>query len=447
MRDLINKLIASGSMQEVRREVDPRFELAAVTQALQKRSDRPILFNRVKGSALPVVTNIYGSRPRISELIGAGGSQLCRRFHELVNGRGPNQEAHIRVVEPDDLFEGKLSDLPLPTNFEKDAGRYLTAAIFLARHPDTGVANLSFNRALVIDDDEMRVNLGRTHDLTRYQAIAEARGEPLEVAALIGTAPAVYLAAAAILPYEADELAVAARLAGHPIDVRPCRHLGLHVPFSTDIVVEGRILPNVRRPEGPYGEWMNYYVSRPDCHVFKVDGVSWRSQAHFHSILGGSPEEMETLELALATKIYGHLAGVMPGIVDVSFFGSLAHTVVQIRQQFEGHARQAALMAFGADPRFTKICTVVDEDVDIHDLADVAWASTVRVSPERDVVVIPGVPGYPRDAGHDHWGRLALLATVPFGREKEFERKRIPGADAIRVRDYDIGDMPRGAMP
>ena len=438
MRELIDKLIASGSMQEVGREVDPRFELAAVTQALQKRSDRPILFRKVKGSALPVVTNIYGSRRRVSEFIGARDMRFCRRFHELVKRNAGLRGRHLRLVEPEELVAGKLSELPLPTNFEKDAGRYLTAAIFLAKDPDTGVANLSFNRALVIDDDEMRVNLGGTHDLTRYQAIAEARGEPIEVAVLIGTLPEVYLAAAANLPYEEDELVVAASLAGGSIDMRPCRHIGLDVPSSTEIVIEGRILPNVRRPEGPYGDFMEYYVSRPDCHVFEVEGVSWRKQAYFHSIVGGSPEEMETLELALATKIYRHLTGVMPGIIDVSCIGALAHTVVQIRQQFEGHARQAALMAFGADRRWTKICTVVDEDVDIHDLADVAWASNVRVSPERDIMVIPGVPGYPRDAGHDHWGRLAILATVPFGREKEFERKRIPGAENICLMDYGI---------
>jgi 3-polyprenyl-4-hydroxybenzoate decarboxylase len=95
-------------------------------------------------------------------------------------------------------------------------------------------------------------------------------------------------------------------------------------------------------------------------------------------------------------------------------------------------------MAFGADPRWTKVCTVVDADVDIHDLADVAWASTVRVSPERDVMVIPAVPGLRRDPARKHWGRPAITATVPFGRETEFERKRIPGADSIRLADYGI---------
>jgi len=425
-------------MQFVEREVDPRFELAAVTHALQRRSDRPILFRRVKGSALPVVTNLYGSRRRVAGLIGAEGMQYCRRFLERLKAGASMRGKHLRVVESRDLVSGKLSDLPVPTYFEKDAGPYLTGAIFLAKDPETGTANLSFHRALVISNDEMRVNLGETHDLARYQTMAEARGEPIEVAALIGTSPEVFFAAGAQLPYEEDELFAAACLAGRPLDVRPCRHIGLHVPSSAEIVIEGSILPNVRRPEGPYGEFMGYYASRGDCHVFQVNGVSWREQALFHSILSASSEEVETLELALATKIYRHLTSVMPGIVDVSCIGSVAHTVVQIRQQYEGHARQAALMAFGADPRWTKVCTVVDEDVDIHDLADVAWASTVRVAPERDVMVIPGVPGLRRDPAQKHWGRLAIMATVPFGREKEFERKRIPGAESIRLADYGI---------
>lgn len=440
MRDLVNNLIESGIMQIVRREVDPRFELAAVTQALQRRSNRPILFQNVKGSALPVVTNLYGSRRRVCELIGADGMQFCRRYQDVLKAGEPMRGKHLRAVATEDMVWGKLSDLPVPTNSEKDAGPYLTAAIFLAKDPETGTCNLSFHRAQVISDNEMRVNLGETHDLARYQATAEARGEPLEVAVLIGTSPEVFLAAAASLPIDDDELAAAACLAGCAIDMRPCRHISLDVPSSAEIVIEGRILPNVRRPEGPYGEFMGYYADRADRHVFQVDGVSWRNQALFHSILGASPEEIETLQLALATKIYRHLTNVMPGIIDVSCIGALAHTVVQIRQQYEGHARQAALMAFGADPRWTKVCTVVDEDVDIHDLADIAWASTVRVAPDSDVMVIPGVPSLRRDPGRKHWGRLAVMATVPFGREHEFERKRIPGADAIRLRDYGVSE-------
>ena len=262
----------------------------------------------------------------------------------------------------------------------------------------------------MIDDGEIRISLGATHHLTRYYAIAEARGLPLEVAILIGAEPAVVLAACAQLRLDEDELAVAACLAGRPLQMRPCKHIDLQVPASTEVVIEGRILPKVRRPEGPYGEFMGYYVDRADRHVVAIDAVSWRKDASFHSILGGYAEELELLELALATKIYRRLTDTLPGIVDVSCLGQVAHTVVQIRQQYDGHARQVAMMAFGADQRWSKLCTVVDEDVDIHDLADVAWAQTVRVAPDRDIMVIPGVPGYCR-IGQDDFD-TALAAVV-----------------------------------
>ena len=48
MRDYIEKLIARGEMNIVEREVDPKFELAAVVSRSQQQNDNPILFKNVK---------------------------------------------------------------------------------------------------------------------------------------------------------------------------------------------------------------------------------------------------------------------------------------------------------------------------------------------------------------------------------------------------------------
>lgn len=437
MRDYVSKLMQEGHMLIVERQVDPKFELAAVTGTALKQGDRPILFKSVKGTDFPVVTNVYGSRLRLCEFIGADEGAFCRSWTELIKSRQFPEGAHINVVPVlDDLKTGKLSELPLITYFEFDGGRYFTSAIYCAKDPETGIANLSFNRSMYISDQELRVNLGSAHDMTRYQAKAEANGEPLEAAMLIGTAPEIFLAAAAALPYDADELDIASRIAGHPIAMRPCRHIDLMVPVDTEVVVEGRFLPNVRRPEGPFGEFMGHYYPKGDRWVFEVLGAYWRPGAIFHSILCGYPEEIQPLQLAVATKIYQHLSSVLPGIIDVSCLATVANTVVKINQQYEGHARQVALAAFGADLIWSKVCTVVDEDVDIYDLNDVMWAIVLRASADRDIFTVPGVPGFYRDFGKDHWGRLAIDATMPWGRRAEFERKKIPGMDAIRLEDY-----------
>ena len=51
-------------------------------------------------------------------------------------------------------------------------------------------------------------------------------------------------------------------------------------------------------------------------------------------------------------------------------------------------------------------------------------------------MVLPGVPGFFRDPWKDHWGRLAIDATIPFDRRDEYIRKKVPGADALDLATY-----------
>ena len=437
MRELIAELMSRGEVREVGREVDPTFELAAVTAAAQARAEDAILFRNVKGAALPVITNVYGSRRRMCDLIGAEDGNYCRRWTEVQRRALDAGYPPVRDVEaPGDLRSGRISDLPLITYFERDAGPYFTAGIFLARDPETGVPNLSFHRAMHVSDDELRIRLGDTHDLKRYFDKAEEAGETLEAAMLIGPPPEVFLAAAASLPIEADELRCASLIAGRPVDMRPGRAIDLAVPAATEIVVEGRLVPGVRRPEGPFGEFMGMYVPVGDNVVFEVLDVSSRDGAMFHSLNCGSPEDMWPLELSIAARIYGHISSQLPGIVDVSCHPTLLNTTVKIKKAYEGHPRHVALAAIGAHLDYSKACMVVDEDIDIYDLDHVMWAYLTRGRADKRAFILEDVPGFYRDPHRDHWGRLAIDATMPIGREAEFEVKRIPGADDIDLADY-----------
>jgi len=436
MRQTLERLRAAGDLLEVAREVDPRFELAAVTRAAQRAGERAVLFNRVKGSALPVATNLYGSRRRLLGWIGATDGRFARRFSELCDApalAGGGREPEARSVE---RVEGTLADLPQITYHEHDAGPYLTSAIFLAREPDSGVANLSFHRSQICGPQELRIRLGSSHDLAHYQAKAEASGKPLEAAILVGTAPEIFLAACASIPYDADELALAARIRGTPLSWEHCKSIDLAVPADTEILIEGRILPHERRPEGPFGEFMGYYVPRGDNHVFEVTRVAWRPRAALHSILCQSPEDIFPLEYAIATRIYRSLTKLVPGLLDVACKSSLLATILQVKPQYEDHARHALLAAVGTHLDYNKMVIAVDEDVDPTDYEDVFWAFLTRGRADRRTSILADVPGFYRDPMKDHWGRLLIDATRPWGRETEFERKRIPRQDDIRLDDY-----------
>src|SRR5215831_18613113 len=85
MREYMERLRARGELLEVRRRVEAHHELAAVTQAAQRRFGKPILFHEVSGTTLPVLTNIYGSRERLAEILGIAPADFCRRWNELAS--------------------------------------------------------------------------------------------------------------------------------------------------------------------------------------------------------------------------------------------------------------------------------------------------------------------------------------------------------------------------
>ena len=435
MRAYLDSLLAADRVRVVDREVSGRFELAAVTARSQQESDDALLFRKVAGSAHPVITNLFGSRRRLIDLLPGDAAGFCQRWTALMAApaRAP---APVAAEEPD-LLTLTLSDLPAITYFEKDAGPYITAGVFLARDPESGVPNLSFHRGQVISDREIRIRLGDSHHLTRYQDAAERNGEALEAAILIGPPPEIVLAAAAPLPFAHSELDVAAKIARKPLAMRRCRTVALDVPAETEIVIEGRILPRVRRPEGPFGEFMGYYVPQGDNHVFEVTAVTARRGAAYHALVCGSPEDMRLLELAVATRVYESLlAANVRGLIDVACVPMIMSTVVQIEQHYAGHARQVLLTAMGANHDWSKSVFVVDEDVDIGDFDDVWWAYLTRGRADQRALIVPDVPGFYRDPHKDHWGRIGIDATCPFGRKAEFARKRIPGAAEIDLADY-----------
>ncbi|MDJ0928747.1 MAG: UbiD family decarboxylase [Gammaproteobacteria bacterium] len=436
MRDYLDSLARNGEVVTVDRPVDPYHELAAVTRAMQDRGTQVVRFNSVRDTDLPVVTNVHTNRERFAQLIGATRKTFCRDWQTLVREPGSSQAPTAAVARPADLVSGTLGDLPLITYHARDAAPYFTAAIVLAQDPDTAVPNLSFHRAMFVSDAELRVRIGESHDLAAIYAKAEARNEPLDAAMLIGVAPELFAAACASIPRDASELALAARIAGQPLPVYPGDAVALDIPASTEVVIEGQILPGERRREGPFGEFLGYYVPEGRNPVFDVRSVYWRPQAVFHSLLCGSAEDRVPLQMLNAAATFGYLSKRLPGIVDVSCAPSLLNTTVSIEQQYDGHARDVMMAAFESNQDYHKVCVVVDADDSTDDVTEVFRALVSRGRLDKRVIVIEDMPGFYRDPHKDHYGRLGIDATRPYGREAEFEKKAIPGQNDIDLDDW-----------
>lgn len=441
MHEYIEKLRERGEVNIVDREVDPRFELAAVVSASQLQSERPVIFNNVKNTTLPVISNLYGSHDRLCEMIGAERGNFCQRWQSLLDTDLPTAEEYEEyLAEPENLVEGKLSDLPQINYFEKDAGAYITAGVFLAKDPETGIPNLSFCRTYMQDDKEVVVRLAPPHDLIKYHAKVEAKNEGLEVAILIGPPTEVFLGACASVPTDVDEMAIASRIRGGKIPMRKCSTIDLSVPAETQVVIEGKILPNVRRKEGPFGEFLGYYVGVNENHVFEISRVTWLDNGYFHSLLCGYAEDLRALEVSFASRAYRQLAETLPGILDVCCSPSPMSTIVRIKPQYEGHAKHVILKTFSTHFMYNKICIVVDEDVDIHDFEDVWWAIITRCKLDEKLTVLSDVPGFFRDEHKIYGSRLGIDATKLWGKEENYERKRIPGVNDINLKEYFVQD-------
>jgi len=437
MQHYLDTLRARGELLDIEREIDPKYQLAAVTRALQTQSRASVRFLDVRGSHMPVISNLYSQHHRLRDIIACPpGIPFCAQLCQHIHTARSMQPWHVPASETEEWLSGTLSDLPIATYHERDGAPYITSGIFVANNPATGVPNLSFHRSMFINDQELRIRLGSSHDLARFQRDAEAQDQALEAAILISTAPQLFMAACVSLPPDGNELALAAAMQGAPLPMRRCHTINLMVPAQADIVIEGRILPHVRRPEGPFGEFMGYYVEVGDNHVFEVTHVGWRRGAAFHALICGSDEDLRPLEAATATRIYQAVSSQVPGVLDVSCQPTVMNTVIQIRQQYEGHARHALLAAMGAHLDYNKLVVVVDEDVNPYDMNEVMWAFLTRGRADTRSMVLHDVPGFYRDPHKDHWGRLGLDATKPWGREAEFVRKRILGEDEVVLREW-----------
>lgn len=436
MRRYVDSLLRREMVQHVRRRVSAKFEIAAVIEKVQKLGAPPIIFHDVEGTAFPVISNIYASNDRLCEIIGAEPGDFCQRWHALMtsmDSAAPYMEA---VSLPAPRTAASLGDLPRIQWRAKDDGPYVTAGVFYAKDPETGVGNLSFCRASMRSDGRLICCIDPPHDLARYQALAEARGEALEVAVLIGAAPEIFLAACASVPYEVDELRVAAAIAGKPIPMRPSASLALDIPDETECVIEGRILPGVREREGPFGEYMGYYGPiNENGYVLDVTAVTVRENAMFHGLLCGGAEDLCALDVAFATRTFSAISKRVKGVLDVTCNPMFFCSIVRIDKTYPTQPADVFQAVFDANPNYNFACIVVDRDVDIRDIGAVFKAFLTRGRVDRRVTIIDDVRGW--DDGDDplYAGRLGIDATTTWGREENFDPVSTPWPD-IRLEDY-----------
>jgi 2,5-furandicarboxylate decarboxylase 1 len=456
LRQWLDRLSSTARLAVIRDNVPLKHRLAAIAKKLDGK--QAAFFPKPDGHAIPVISGFMAKRSWIAEAMGIKESELLQTFRraaenplpwsEVAANKAPCQEVVHREIDLHGL-------LPIPTHSEHDNGPYITAGLVIARNPATGIQNVSINRIQVHAKDRMAILLLPRHLHAFYQK-AEANNQPLEVAVVIGADPLTLLASQAITPIDHDELEIAGALHGTPLPVVKCLTNEVRVPANAEIVIEGRLLPKVREPEGPFGEFPKYYSAKENREVIQVDAITHRTNPIFHTIV---PAEMEHLLLGAIPReatLLAHLQRSFPGVLDVHLaVGGVCryHLYVKFKKQREGEPKNVIMGAFGGHYDIKHV-VVVDDDVDVHDPVQVEWAIATRFQADRDLVVVAGAQGSVLDPSTTtHWdgaagdipvhmqgisAKMGLDATKPVSySEHVFTKVRIPGEDDVNL-DVEI---------
>jgi 2,5-furandicarboxylate decarboxylase 1 len=434
LRDWLDYLEARGRLKVLKPGIGLRFELAAIAKRLDGR--RATLFPKPDGHPIPVVSGLTSDRGWMAEAMGVEPADLLVRFQEAALDPLPCDEtttAPAQEVVHRDVDLARL--LPLPTHNEHDSAPYITAGLMITRNPRTGKQNVSIHRCQLSGSNRLGVLLLPRHTHMFFE-MAEQQGAPLEAAIVVGVDPLTLLASQAIAPMDVDELEIAGALHGRPLPVVKCLTSELRVPADAEIVIEGRLLPRVREPEGPFGEFPQYYGERGDRHVMEVDVVTHRKDAIFHTVGGGGLEHLLLGAIPREATLLAHLKRTFPNVLDVHLSpgGTMRyHLYVQIRKRQDGEAKNIMMGAF-AGSFDVKHVTVVDEDVDIHNPTEVEWAVATRFQADRDLLIVPESQGSKLDPSTRNGvgAKMGLDATKPLSAdEMVFKRIRVPGEENV----------------
>lgn len=438
LRALLEWLEKRGRVAHVTREVDPEYELVAVAKKINEKYGKAVYFEHVKGSKFPVLTYALSSREGIAASLNMDQSKMFEQWSHREEKQLPYKIVSTGPVQDVIVDEPNLFDLPLCIHSDGNNGRYITGGVLVARHPELGMMNASFNRCQLVDKDKLRVRMMPPQHLGIFYEAAEKMDKPLEVAIVLGASPAVMYSGASKIPIDRDELEFAGALAEEQLEVVRCKTIDVLVPANAEIVIEGIVMPHIREDEGPFGEFTDSYVPVMKNHVFHVKAITHRKDAFWHDIFAGGAEDLNLLALPIEAEIYNHIRKFAnpEDIIDVHASPFVFGCFIRLKKRNEQQPQNILLSAL-ASYAWTQFVVVVDEDVDVRKPNDVFWAIQTRCCPQTGVMLIPGVSSYTReDVKDENIGKLGIDATAPLSKAHIYRRRTNKMDALINIDDY-----------
>ena len=422
-REFLARLDAEGRLTHVSRSVSPRFEVAAL---LKRNDGRPMLFENVEGSELPIAGNLLSSMDLLCESLGIRKEEWIGRLNSAMKNPGTIREGpgEFRFVAP------QLERIPILTHYPKDQGAYITSGVVFARRG--GWRNVSFHRLSRIGPDRFVGRLVEKRDLHTMYLDAKEHGEDLDVTIGVGNSSGVLVAGATSVERGLDELGIAASLE-NGVEVAPATTNSTRYPVDTELVLEGKILHDETSREGPFVDLTNTYDVVREQPVFVIERIGLRKDAVYHALLPGANEHRLLMGAPRTPTIFRALeaAGVDVTNVFLTEGGSgWLDAVVAIRKKDDRDAATAIEAAIRGH-RSLKRITIVDSDVDVTNPTEVTYAVTMYWEAGKEFVM-KGVKGSSLDpmATPDGTGsKLGIDATRPL---------RVPPEKELKMRKAEL---------
>lgn len=412
LREFIGALAALGELQEIDVETDPELEIGAIIRRVYDLKAPAPLFNNIKGvekgfrilggsAGLSAKKDFKFSRiaaalgfahdTDANTIVNALSDSMTKKgIPPVIVSSGACQE---NVITGDDV---DLTKLPAPYIHMGDGGRYInTWGTIIVSAPDRKWTNWSISRIMLLDRNRMSGLVAPQQHLGIIHKMWKDRGEPTPFALALGCEPAVPFFSATPFPEYVNEADVLGAHFNEPIEVVPCRTVGLEVPAACEIVIEGFISDTEMHSEGPMGEFAGYLGEAHPQPVFDVTAITHRNNPVLPVVSAGVPVEdtqvccgfMYSALLLAELRKQGFPAASCFGVLESALHWFVV-TVERRNHSVESALKlthQAKKIIFGSKPGvdIPKVI-LLDDDIDPSDLNEVIWAYATRCHPDTD---------------------------------------------------------------
>lgn len=399
----LTKLQQLDQIISVATKVSCDLELAALCRREFAKPDggKALLFEQLEESQTPVVANLFGSELRAAQMLHSRTfDEFEGKVKQLLQSKQGTAEKRLslnaespRIIDssPTDLqrvAQPDLQCLPAIRSWPGEAGRYLTLALTVTRHPDTGQCNLGLYRAQIQGPDNIALNFAPGSGAAQHLHAAAKRNGTLPVALFMGSDPVLHWTAAAPLPASCDEFSFTAELFKRPFDFSQCFCNELQVPADAELVIEGQIDASQTCVEGPFGNHTGSYVTRNDCPVLQVTAIQQKPGAVIPlTVVGPPPSENIYLAKANLVLIREMLKIDYPQILDLQMPEATifhAASLLTVRSQSQRDNRELIDNLWNASPlRRAKVLILLDEDIKLNSFAQCWWRTLNKLDSNR----------------------------------------------------------------